>query len=617
MGKEWKKGARASGAQSYMKEAILKRDPFRTLKGMSFHYPTGKYRVRSSLPVEGFDTETQNGYAKILSDSNSWIEVHGIEDVLEFLTRKHLRDRCNVFFNMRFDFEVMMKHSRELLEMLAENPKKVEFEDYTIDYIKSKTFGIKKDKHVVRYYDISQFYNSSLEYASQKYLGQSCHELKGDRAHLFDLHPVEKIGEYCQDDANKARQLGEYIIEKFKEIGVVPRRLYSCGYVAQLYTVNHADIPSFFDIPAKVQSMYWKSYRGGWFDTYKRGIIKLSSYDLKSAYPWALSQIPDPLGGKWHVWKEGLNISQYPVGVFKCAIRGEMDGNPCSVSLGGKSIYPRFDKYLLVYLTLSELLQLKDVYHIRILDGYYLDTDNGIRPYEPLVRRLFDIKEGSKGDVGLYDTVKKIINSLYGKTAQVNRDGKATAGRLFNPYFASECTSRCRVRIHEAIKDQLDKVVSIMTDGIFMEGGHRLKEGKLLGDFEEKFSNTNTLVIETGVYEPESHGVKTRGFTRKQIRYDETGTPFVNKNDFISLFDLLNTRSSRIKVYQFRPRHFQECFVQGCLDRVGVFEAVEKELDLNADLKRIWECNVRGKDLLENEYGSCAVPGSLFIKSRR
>jgi hypothetical protein len=600
----------------------LNRDKFRTTWGLRIFPSAKKYKIRPVLPVEGFDTETKRGYARILADSKEWIEVNNIHDVLEFLTRKHLRERCNVFFNMRFDFEVLMKHNKKLLQDLCINLKHGEYEDYIINYVPSKSFSIRHGNHSTIFYDISQFYNSTLEYATAKYLGQPCHELKGDRARLFDLHPIGKIGKYCQDDADKARQLGEFMLSTFSRMGVMPRKLYSCGYVSQLYTVNHANIPNFSSIPRIVQEMYWRSYRGGWFDTYKRGTFKATSYDLKSAYPWALSQIPDPTGGEWKHWTERKDLLEFPAGVFKCAIRGMKDGNPCAISSNLRNIYPVFDKYTLMYLTLGELIHLKDFYNIRILDGFYLDGDNGVRPYESLVRDLFAIKEGASEDIGLYDTVKKIINSLYGKTAQINRGKIPTAGRLFNPYFASECTARCRIRIHESIKDQLDKVISVMTDGMLLREGVKINTGNKLGDFEEKFRNKNTVIVETGVYEPEGLNIKTRGFTRKKIRFDEKGNPYVavnkeGKPETVSLFDLLNTKATKIKVYHFRPRHFQECIVQNKkvgFERIGVFEAVERELNLNADIKRLWPCRVRGKDLLDNEYDSQPVPASVFMR---
>jgi hypothetical protein len=597
-------------------QALLQRDVFRTTYGMRIFKPSPS-KIRPQSPVEGFDTETDKGYARVASDSTRWIEIHDIDDVFNFLLDAGRSEHINLFFNLKFDFECLFKwkHSllRELLKGDDEGRKIAHYDDYEIKYVKGKCFTIHdwKKKLFYNYYDVSQFFNSSLEYAVAKYLGKKCHDLKGERHRLFELHPMGSIGEYCQDDATKTKELGEFILGKFAKMHLFPNKLYSCGYVAQCFTLNNANIPHFNEIPRVVQEYYWRSYRGGWFDTFQRGMFRCDSFDLKSAYPWALSQIPDPCG----TWKRGYDPDAI-AGVYLCELSGKRDGCPIAIRTKLKSIYPLFDRPAKVYLTLGEISALEDFYDILILDGYYLDKTSDVRPYEPLVRRLFALKEASKDDIGLYDTIKKVINSLYGKTAQVTMtDGIPHAGRLFNPYFASECTSRCRIRIHEAIKDQLDKVVSVMTDGVLIEPGSSLKEDKKLGGFEKKFSCTDTVIVETGVYEPLGQGIKTRGFTRKKILFDDKGHPYTNKDDVISLFDLLNTRDSKIKVYQFRPRHFSECLIQRGLgaERIGVFEAVERELDLNAGLKRLWFEKVRGVDLLEKQFQSHPVPSSLFM----
>ena len=63
---------------------------------------------------------------------------------------------------------------------------------------------------------------------------------------------------------------------------------------------NGIDIPKFDSIPYEIQEMAFRSYYGGRFEILKRGFIgNAYLYDINSAYPYAITQIPDLTKGKW------------------------------------------------------------------------------------------------------------------------------------------------------------------------------------------------------------------------------------------------------------------------------------------------------------------------------
>jgi len=571
--------------------------------------PGNRYKVSNVLECEGFDTETKNGYAKIISDSNRYIIVDDINDVLQFLTRNELRDKIKVFFNLKFDVEVMLKWCREILEQLMEFGY-AEYDGYKIKNIPGKCFVISREHKSYQYYDIAQFFNCSLKTATRKYLGGEVMEnMKVDRGNLFNKYSLEKIGEYCKDDATKTKQLAQFFVDKMRTLGIYTAKLYSCGYLSQWYTINYGHIPPVAGVPMKVLSMYWKAYRGGWFDVHKRGTIKCSNYDLKSAYPWALSQIPDPTYGKWEhkfdpdadagiMWVKMLpgNFLLNPIAFFSMV-----------------NVYPVIDTPCYTYLTLGEYKTLREFMDIKVLDACsFTALENNKPPYLELVNKLFQLKESYKNDIGLYETVKRIINSLYGKTAQSGKSGQQVkgrfrAGRLFNPYFAAECTALCRMKIFNDCVDKVDKIVSIMTDGVLLETPARLSESKGLGGWEKKFENENTIVVQTGVYQTEKGEIRTRGFSVK-MPVEEDGVLHFEAMD---LHRILDSPKTVIPVWHFRPRHYRECLIQNAFNKVGVFESVMKELDLNGDLKRIWKEPVKqARDLLDKQFDSTPVPVS-------
>ena len=75
----------------------------------------------------------------------------------------------------------------------------------------------------------------------------------------------------------------------------------SSVYLAEKVLINNKiDIPKFDSIPYEIQEMAYRSYYGGRFEILKRGFVgKAYLYDINSAYPYAITQIPDLSKGKW------------------------------------------------------------------------------------------------------------------------------------------------------------------------------------------------------------------------------------------------------------------------------------------------------------------------------
>ena len=271
--------------------------PFDSLR---FRPQRRTYAQRQSLrDVEGFDTETEKGYARIAANSQAWTEIAGIDDVFSCLLNKRHRDTINVLWNLSFDVECLFKWSKDILTQFAQSGEAT-YDDYELHYIKGKCLSIRdKAKHTYRFFDIAQFYLSSLAKATVEYLHEEPHEFKSSRATLFQDHPLPAIGNYCAQDARQTRDLGTLLMHTIQKIGLSSNRPYSCGYLAQDFSLRNADVPTMKGIPRPVLRMYWQAYRGGWFDTYQRGYGKITSYDISSAYPWALTQLPNVQHGKW------------------------------------------------------------------------------------------------------------------------------------------------------------------------------------------------------------------------------------------------------------------------------------------------------------------------------
>ena len=76
---------------------------------------------KSNFGNTGLDTETYHGVVKLICDDNgNYLFPKNFDDLLLFLTRRRFRSNFNWFFNIRFDFESIIKiiDDLEILEDL-------------------------------------------------------------------------------------------------------------------------------------------------------------------------------------------------------------------------------------------------------------------------------------------------------------------------------------------------------------------------------------------------------------------------------------------------------------------------------------------------------------------
>lgn len=551
---------------------------------------------------EGFDTETKNGYAKIIASSTAWREVESLDDCLELLTRGNANHEFNMFWNINFDFNVIFKWDRDTLYQIHEKGE-ARYKHYYISYLKSKSFLIHdlQQKKKYRYYDAFQFYKSKLSKAAEKYLGQSEHELKQDRANLFDNHSIKEIGDYCQDDAMKTKLLSERLVEGFNKQQLYLKHLFSTGYVAQEYVLRKTDVCTMWDVPKPVNRMYWQAYRGGWFDTYKRGVMKVTSYDLSSAYPAVMYNFPDLRQGKW---KKGIDEDQ-AIGVITCKLKSDlMECQPLAVKSGILNVYPLFANESNISMTLQEYKALKKHMDIEVQEAWTFHEQEGCRrPYQEIISYLYDLKQKAEKNSSDYLVSKLIMNSSYGKTCELTkRKDKAgvekwTIGKLFNPVYAAETTAWARVELFNHILPYSKHVVSVLTDAVMFDREISLPQKTGLGAFELKHKDMECLVVQTGVYQFEDGDGATRGF---------------GKNT--DLWKVVDTDSTALKVNVLKPMNFKECIIQDCFEKIGVFVEKEKKIDLNKDRKRLWEDVKSAKQLLNGPIESWPVPVSQLYE---
>ena len=268
--------------------------------------------------------------------------------------------------------------------------------------------------------------------------------------------------------------------------------------MAEKVLINHGiHIPKFDDIPYKVQDIAWKSYYGGRFEILKRGFIGVGHlYDINSAYPFALSQIPDLTKGKWIKRKSIHKNSKLGFFKIECDIPDCKYIPPFAFRNNNKIIFSA-GKFV-TYCTLKELQACKEKLY-RILEGYQFITDSSIYLYRKFISELYKKRMELKEKNNLLQLpLKVILNSIYGKTAQ--RVGNKI-GDLFCPVIASTITGHTRAMLYKFVSRHKieDNVVSFATDSVIFTKKINV-DSDSLGGFKLEKSAKDVYVLQNGIY---------------------------------------------------------------------------------------------------------------------
>jgi len=536
--------------------------------------------------VFALDTETdENGDIMLLADSEeNYLELDDItpQKVIKFLFSKRYQGSWNFFYNLTFDAEVILKTlCKVLYNYIKTRTLSFKFDGYTIQYIPQKKLSILKGHHSSVFFDIAQYYHESLDQAYLHNIGKLPEwyvDIKSKRksfTRYFYKHNARKIRKYSFADCTFTKELADHWIQLFHEaFGFHAQRWISSGYLAEKVLINgKIPFPRFSDLSYDVQELAWRSYYGGRFEIIKRGFIGQGYlYDINSAYPFILANIPDIVKGKWI---SSDKISDNALIGF-CKIEANIPDlkyvPPFPFKTNNRLIFPS-GKFI-TYCTLAELRACKNPEFYTILESWQYLDDNPAYPYKEFIESIYKKRLELKQEKNpLQLPLKVILNSIYGKTAQ--RKGNKI-GNLFSPIIASTITGTTRAMLYEFVADHdIGKdVVSFATDSIITTKKIEIDSEKL-GDFKFENSGNDVYVLQNGIYRFnkiwKKRGIGTLG--NRSIEHLDT----IEKDG--KLYQVFNlTRVNRLRT----------SILSNSLEDIGKFSTVQRLVNLNADRKRMW-----------------------------
>ena len=544
----------------------------------------------------GVDTETENGDIFLIADSDgNYLDGEiTFEKIAEFLF-KH-EGEWVFFYNLSYDAECILKLLPEeiLKQYKWRKELRFQYKNYKIHYIDRKKLTISKGKHSVSCYDIAQYYdNKPLDVASESIgiiLDQKYLEIKKKRSIFSKFHysrHKREIRAYCIEDCRLTKELSEYWISLFEAVfEFYPNNWISAGYLAEKVLINNnIQIPLFNELPYPVQEIARNSFYGGRFELIKRGSIgDCYLYDLNSAYPFALTTMPDIIQGRWFESKKIHPKAKIGFFYIETNISDKVKIAPFPFVKKNRTICYPSGKFR-TYVTLDELQMVKNNPEIKykILESWqFIPKKNSTYPFKKFINKQYYKRlELKQENNPLEKAIKIVLNSIYGKMAQRTNN---VIGNLFNPVIASYITGFTRRQLYEFTKkNKLDNhVVAYATDSVACQKKIPNLDSSKLGEMKLDKYATDVIFLSNGFYKFNDVW-KNRG-----IGYD--------KERKIEI-EHLETRVSKdgqlyIGVKATKTTHIKSGILFNRLKNVGKIETYEKKINLNSDKKRLWDADL-------------------------
>lgn len=322
----------------------------------------------------------------------------------------------------------------------------------------------------------------------------------------------------------------------FSDVGIKLRsdQWFGPGQAAQRW-LNNINAPTSIEvyesIPKFAAETAQKTYYGGWFEIFRHGIIPgiTYEYDINSAYPYAIANLPCLLHGAWvHSGKmSGATSSPDRMRMLLATVKGSSAriGTLPHRTPKGAIMRPHetrgwYWEHEIIAAMAAGLIDSIEV------DEYveYLPCDCP-KPFRNIAELYQErLKVGKNTPSGM--AYKLVYNSSYGKMAQ--SVGKP---KYANSVYASLITAACRTMILEAIATHprgTEAVLMVATDGVYFTESHPGLEldKERLGAWDES-TKENMCLFMPGVYwddksrkalrEGKEVKVKSRGVSARDL----------------------------------------------------------------------------------------------------
>jgi len=390
----------------------------------------------------------------------------------------------------------------------------IEWGAYELSYVPKKIFELKRYSVVggmrqvtasIKVFDAFSFFGTSFKVACEQFLGETPRAIEWGKKQRgsFSWSDLERVRDYNDQENILLVRMMESIAGWLKQLDLVPRSWYGPSAVAQhcLRTWGIGDDirgNSKEELPPALGDKFLRAYFGGRFEAFKIGHFdRLYSYDINSAYPAAMRDLPklDDITK----WRKIQTFKQNRFSLYKVEWR-----LPSTAYIGpfpwrnkhGSVCFPRKGSGWYWFPEVDQALRRWGKKYVTVIRGLEY-TGNVPSKLSQKIEETYKLRQELKdsGNPAQY-ALKITINSLYGKLCQ--SIGRAEYHCLA---YAGYITSATRASLMAAVRGKERGIVSFATDGILsLEPLEDLEISRELGGWEYDCFDKGGLVIMPGLY---------------------------------------------------------------------------------------------------------------------
>ena len=232
--------------------------------------------------------------------------IHCLEFILH--AKKQFPNSIFVGFGFNYDVNQILKDLPEEHLIQLRDTNQTIVGPYKVKWLPRKSLYIKHGRtgRSATVYDVFGFFQSSFLTACEKYLGNEDDQLaiikegKAARA-AFEFSELEEfIIPYNRTELTLLVRMMNILREDFLSAGIKPSRWHGPGAIAG-EALNKYGVKVSRDIPKEVLRAAQYAYAGGRFEQFQLGRYAdiVYEYDIRSAYPAAIAQLPNISQGTW------------------------------------------------------------------------------------------------------------------------------------------------------------------------------------------------------------------------------------------------------------------------------------------------------------------------------
>lgn len=396
----------------------------------------------------------------------------------------------------------------------------------------------------------------------------------------FKSEALPAIMDYCSVECEMLRELAEGMAFRLRDLGIPVSHPFTAGAVAGALMARHKVQDLWREPPSQVSDAVSRAFFGGREQCSRYGHFQdVTQWDIRSAYGWAMTQLPDMLGRWIHDpsgTSNGLEIWSL------CKVQWDIDEGrhpvmpfPWRDGNGRVHYPPRGTGWQWSPIVRSALRNYPGG-SIKILDAWHYVPASANRPFG-YIGELFH-KRRQAGDDPVSRLLKSIIVATWGRTCSqgFKRDCK-TRGMLD---WAGITTALIQERMLDAIHATGEnEFVSACVDGFWTTSRKPLVQGGSLGEWSQSLAD-ELLLLRPACYWKREEG-EWSGHT--------SGIPGGTRLAEDALLEWRNNgwRRGEIRLAQQRCKGLLACSVDGDYSQLGQFIDLPLSLTFNPGMGRM------------------------------